>query len=57
MSVQFNPQKLQLIQTLIEIGKSKGCYKIILDCSNSVIPFYEKCGLKYKDNCMVIRFD
>ena len=46
-----------LIQSLITIGKEKGCYKIILDCSDDVKPFYEKCGLYHKDNCMVIRFD
>ena len=46
-----------LIESLITIGKEKGCYKIILDCSDDVKPFYEKCGLYHKDNCMVIRFD
>ncbi|KAL7718528.1 Glucosamine 6-phosphate N-acetyltransferase [Entamoeba marina] len=42
-----------LIQTLLELGTLCGCYRIILDCKDHVKPFYEKCGIQYKDNCMV----
>ena len=33
-----------IIETLKEIGRSKGCYKVILDCVEKNVPFYEKCG-------------
>ncbi|EKE37276.1 hypothetical protein ENUP19_0113G0017 [Entamoeba nuttalli] len=46
-----------LIQKLIQIGKEKGCYKIVLDCQDGVKQFYEKCGIHYKDNCMAIYFN
>tara|TARA_B110000971_G_C19963410_1_gene479036 strand:+ start:147 stop:563 length:417 start_codon:yes stop_codon:yes gene_type:complete len=35
---------LKLIKHLENIGKTKGCYKIILDCDVKNIKFYEKCG-------------
>ena len=45
-----------LIRQLVESGRRLNCYKVILDCSDKVIGFYEKCGLKYKDNCMAIYY-
>lgn len=42
----------QLIKLLLEAGKEKGCYKVILDCSDKNIPFYEKCGLYKSGNEM-----
>ena len=38
-----------VIETLKGIGKSVGCYKIILDCSTSNVPFYQKCGFEKKE--------
>lgn len=35
-----------LITHLIELGVSQGCYKVILDCSEENVGFYERCGLK-----------
>ncbi len=35
----------KIVLYLIEKAKQKHCYKIILDCENKNIPFYEKCGL------------
>lgn len=35
-----------------QMAKAMGCYKIILDCSDDNIPFYEKCGFKRYENCM-----
>ena len=35
-----------LIDSLSKYGKEAGCYKVILDCSESNVPFYEKCGFK-----------
>ncbi len=48
---------LRLINVLTQLGKASGCYKVILDCSDKNIPFYEKCGYKKVENEMVIRFD
>ena len=41
---------------LLDIAKreSEDCYKIILDCNNENIGFYEKCGFQLKDNHMVL---
>lgn len=36
----------KIIEELIKKAKEKNCYKIILDCKKSNVPFYEKCGLK-----------
>ena len=46
-----------LIQTLLNISQEQKCYKVILDCRDTVKGFYEKCGVHYKDNCMCIRYD
>ena len=42
-----------LIDRLMEEAKSAGCYKVILDCSESNQAFYEKCGLQRKEIQMV----
>jgi glucosamine-phosphate N-acetyltransferase len=42
-----------IIEQLKVIGKTKGCYKIILDCEEKNIKFYEKCGFKQKEVEMV----
>lgn len=34
-----------LISHLIEIAASKGCYKVILDCSEENVGFYQHCGM------------
>ena len=38
----------KMIDHLSEESKKMGCYKIILDCSDENIGFYEKCGYKRK---------
>jgi glucosamine-phosphate N-acetyltransferase len=45
-----------LINYLVNYGKEKGCYKVILNCSAENIKFYEKCGLSLKANQMAIYF-
>lgn len=35
-----------LMNKAIETAKETGCYKIILDCSEKNVPFYEKLGFK-----------
>ncbi|KAJ3045783.1 Glucosamine-phosphate N-acetyltransferase-like protein [Rhizophlyctis rosea] len=46
-----------VIETLKYIGKHTGCYKIILDCSDKNIPFYQKCGFAHKEFEMVLYID
>ncbi len=38
-----------LIETLKQVGKEAGCYKMILDCSEKNKVFYEKCGYENKN--------
>lgn len=45
----------RLIKASLDFAKNNGCYKTILDCSDDVIPFYEKIGFKKHSNSM--RFD
>lgn len=33
-----------LIEACVEYAEDRGCYKVILDCAENVIPFYAKCG-------------
>ena len=46
----------KMIETLLEIARAKGCYKVILDCSEEVVTFYEKCGLVRKGVLMAHYF-
>ena len=34
----------KIIGVLVDHAKKMGCYKVILDCSNKNVGFYEKCG-------------
>ena len=34
-------------------AREAGCYKVILDCSDSNVKFYEKCGFQKKEVQMV----
>ncbi|GAA5802636.1 acyl-CoA N-acyltransferase [Helicostylum pulchrum] len=40
---------LRIIQALKYIGAKRGCYKVILDCSEKNVPFYQKCGFTQKE--------
>jgi len=44
-----------LIDHCLDLSKKFGCYKVILDCDEENIRFYEKCGFKTKGVCM--RYD
>lgn len=46
----------KIIQSLVSYGKDCGCYKVILDCNDTNIPFYEKCGFIKKENQMALYF-
>lgn len=38
----------KLINEAMKIAKENNCYKIILDCDNHNIKFYEKCNFEHK---------
>ncbi len=44
-----------IISKLISIAKENKCYKIILNCSEQNVGFYEKCGFKKHSSQMVYR--
>lgn len=39
----------RIITELTLAAERAGCYKVILDCSESNAPFYEKCGFRRKE--------
>jgi len=43
---------LRIINALTHISETNGNYKTILNCSESNIPFYEKCGYEKKESEM-----
>lgn len=47
------PSACRLIEELIRLAQELGCYKVILDCAESNIGFYERCGLTRKEVQMV----
>ena len=46
---------MKLVLSLLDVANEKKCYKTILNCEDTLIPFYEKIGFKQKSNEM--RFD
>jgi glucosamine-phosphate N-acetyltransferase len=46
----------QIITELVRIAKQSNCYKVILDCNNENVPFYESCGLSKHSNEMALYF-
>jgi len=44
-----------LIDHCLDLAKKLACYKVILDCDEENVKFYEKCGFKTKGVCM--RYD
>jgi glucosamine-phosphate N-acetyltransferase len=42
----------KLISHATRVAKEMGCVKMVLDCSGQTMPFYEKLGYSYQDNCM-----
>ena len=43
----------RVIDALVAHAKQAGCYKVILDCGEANVAFYEKCGLERKEVQMV----
>lgn len=56
VSIKKGYQKLgigsMLVRHAIAAAKRMGCVKIVLDCSDETMYFYEKLGFTYQDNCM-----
>ena len=46
---------MKLVLSLLDVANERKCYKTILNCEDTLIPFYEKIGFKQKSNEM--RFD
>ena len=46
---------MKLVISLLDVAKQKKCYKTILNCEDSLKPFYEKIGFKKTTNEM--RYD
>jgi glucosamine-phosphate N-acetyltransferase len=44
----------KLVSHATEQAAIMGCVKTVLDCSNENVPFYQKLGYSYQDNCMKI---
>lgn len=45
-----------VVTALCEIARAKGCYKVVLDCSDDTVAFYVKCGLERHGNQMQVYF-
>lgn len=43
---------VKLVKELVNIGKSKGCYRITLFCNEKLIKFYERNGFKVNNVMM-----
>ena len=43
---------LKLMEHCISYAKLAEAYKVILDCSEENVPFYEKCGMRRYEVCM-----
>lgn len=46
----------KIVTFLVDIAKQRGCYKVILDCSEQTAGFYEKCGFTTKGKQMGLYF-
>ena len=46
---------MNLVNSLLDVAKQRKCYKTILNCEDSLKPFYEKIGFKKATNEM--RYD
>jgi glucosamine-phosphate N-acetyltransferase len=44
----------KLVEHLLKVSREQKCYKVILDCAEGVIPFYEKLGFHKWERAMRI---
>ena len=40
----------KIMNYLLKISRDRGCYKTILDCTDNIMPFYEKLGFRQVAN-------
>ena len=45
----------QIVKYCIDFAKQNNCYKVKLNCSDNLIPFYEKLGFKKYNNGMALK--
>ena len=45
-----------VIKKALEYAKERGCFRVILDCYDKLMPFYEKFGFKKNSNEMRLYF-
>ena len=43
-----------ITNSLVDIAKDCGCYKVILDCGSQNVPFYDRCGFHLSGHQMRI---
>ena len=48
---------IKLTQHLVKMAQQANCYKIVLDCADYNVSFYERCGFKKKEVEMAIYFN
>ena len=46
---------VELMNYCLQFAKDNKCYKIVLDCADHNVAFYEKCGFKLSGNYMSIK--
>lgn len=46
-----------LIEACVNFCRKSGCYKIVLDCSDHNVPFYQSCDFYGAGNCMRMDLD
>jgi len=58
VSKEYNGKWLgrHLINLLVDLWKKNSCYKVILDCTDDVLPFYGWCGFEKKNLWLAIYF-
>ena len=53
---RFKGISSKIIESLKTYSKENGCYKVILNCNDSVKPVYEKCGFSQRGAQMSLYF-
>ncbi len=46
---------LLVVNSLIEEAKKRRCYKVILDCDEKNVAFYERAGMERKE-CQMVKY-